>query len=104
MPTRSRRRRDLLVGGQRQDAGSQPVGPDGVLVLTYNRTLSSVTKSLIEELVGPLPENLEVMTLHQFMTRVLLNGSPTAEHYEKLGRRVPETLHEQLAELEKRLG
>ena len=27
-----------------------------------------------------------------------------AEHYEKLGRRVPETLHEQLAKLEKRLG
>ena len=27
-----------------------------------------------------------------------------AEHYENLGRRVPETLHEQLAKLEKRLG
>ena len=42
-----------------------------VLVLTYNRTLSSVTKSLIEELIGPLPQNLEVMTLYQFMARIL---------------------------------
>ena len=46
-----------------------------VLVLTYNRTLSSVTKSLIEELIGPLPENLEVITLHQFMARALKGRS-----------------------------
>jgi mRNA-degrading endonuclease YafQ of YafQ-DinJ toxin-antitoxin module len=42
-----------------------------VLVLTYNRTLSSVTKSLIEELIGPLPKNLQVVTLYQFLMRIL---------------------------------
>lgn len=46
-----------------------------VLVLTYNRTLSSVTKSLIEELIGPLPANLSVMTLHQCMTSFLRRRS-----------------------------
>jgi superfamily I DNA/RNA helicase/mRNA-degrading endonuclease YafQ of YafQ-DinJ toxin-antitoxin module len=42
-----------------------------VLVLTYNRTLSSVTKSLLEELIGPLPGNLQVATLYQFLSKIL---------------------------------
>jgi superfamily I DNA/RNA helicase len=42
-----------------------------VLVLTFNRTLSSVTKALIEELIGPLPRNLHVMTLHRLMHQFL---------------------------------
>jgi superfamily I DNA/RNA helicase/mRNA-degrading endonuclease YafQ of YafQ-DinJ toxin-antitoxin module len=42
-----------------------------VLVLTYNRTLSSITKALIEELIGPLPKNLQVMTLHSLMGHLL---------------------------------
>lgn len=31
-----------------------------VLLLTYTKTLSSVNKTLIEELIGPLPDNLKV--------------------------------------------
>lgn len=46
-----------------------------VLVLTFNRALSSVTKALIEELIGPLPRNLEVMTLHSLMSRFLRTRS-----------------------------
>ncbi len=46
-----------------------------VLVLAFNHTLSSATKSLIEELIGPLPQNLEVMTLHSLMMSVLYNHS-----------------------------
>jgi superfamily I DNA/RNA helicase/mRNA-degrading endonuclease YafQ of YafQ-DinJ toxin-antitoxin module len=42
-----------------------------VLVLTFNHTLSSVTKALIEELIGPLPKNLQVMTLHSLMRQLL---------------------------------
>jgi superfamily I DNA/RNA helicase/mRNA-degrading endonuclease YafQ of YafQ-DinJ toxin-antitoxin module len=44
-----------------------------VLMLAFNNALSSVTRSLIEELIGPLPENLEVRTLHSLMTRILRN-------------------------------
>ena len=46
-----------------------------VLVLTFNRTLSSVTKALIEELIGPLPKNLQVMTLHSLMIQFLRTRS-----------------------------
>lgn len=42
-----------------------------VLVVTYNHTLASVTKTLIEELIGPLPENLEVKTAHSVMLALL---------------------------------
>jgi superfamily I DNA/RNA helicase/mRNA-degrading endonuclease YafQ of YafQ-DinJ toxin-antitoxin module len=38
-----------------------------VLILTYNHTLASVTKSLVEELIGPLPVNLQVRTLHSLL-------------------------------------
>jgi superfamily I DNA/RNA helicase/mRNA-degrading endonuclease YafQ of YafQ-DinJ toxin-antitoxin module len=44
-----------------------------VLVVTFNSTLASATKTLIEELVGPLPVNLEVKTFHQ-ITGALLNS------------------------------
>jgi superfamily I DNA/RNA helicase/mRNA-degrading endonuclease YafQ of YafQ-DinJ toxin-antitoxin module len=46
-----------------------------VLVLTYSTTLSSVTKSLIEELIGPLPINLKVTTIHSLMSRLLRSRS-----------------------------
>jgi len=42
-----------------------------VLMLTFSHTLSSVTKALIEELIGPVPQNLEVMTLHSMMIGIL---------------------------------
>ena len=38
-----------------------------VLILTYNHTLASVTRSLVEELIGPLPVNLQVKTLHSLL-------------------------------------
>ncbi len=42
-----------------------------VLVVTYNKMLASVTKKLIEELIGPLPANLEVKTAHSVMGSLL---------------------------------
>jgi superfamily I DNA/RNA helicase/mRNA-degrading endonuclease YafQ of YafQ-DinJ toxin-antitoxin module len=36
---------------------------DKVLFLTFNRTLASVARSLIQELIGPLPKNLTVVHL-----------------------------------------
>jgi len=38
-----------------------------VMILTYNHTLASITKSLVEELIGPLPGNLHVKTLHSLI-------------------------------------
>lgn len=66
-----------------------------VLVLTYNRTLSSVTKSLIEELIGPLPKNLEVITLYQFLARMLHGRSnPFKIDDEECSRALNEALTE----------
>lgn len=42
-----------------------------VLVVTYNSTLAAVTKTLIEELIGPLPKNLEVKTASSVMGSLL---------------------------------
>jgi superfamily I DNA/RNA helicase/mRNA-degrading endonuclease YafQ of YafQ-DinJ toxin-antitoxin module len=42
-----------------------------VLVVTYNKTLADVTRTLIEELIGPLPRNLEVRTAHSVMHSLL---------------------------------
>lgn len=42
-----------------------------VLLVTYSRTLTQVTKRLIEEMIGPLPANLEVRTAHSVMLAVL---------------------------------
>lgn len=71
-----------------------------VLVLTYNRTLSSVTKSLIEELIGPLPANLSVMTLHQCMTSFLRRRSVRLNVNDESAS----LLNEALAEVRRRLS
>ncbi|MGH2479488.1 MAG: 3'-5' exonuclease, partial [Ktedonobacteraceae bacterium] len=42
-----------------------------VLVVTFNRTLASATKTLVEELIGPLPVNLTVSTAHSIMSSLL---------------------------------
>lgn len=42
-----------------------------VLLVTFNNTLSRVTQTLVEELIGPVPENLEINTLHSVMMRLL---------------------------------
>lgn len=42
-----------------------------VLVVTYGKTLTSVTKTLIEELIGPLPVNLAVRTVDSVMLSLL---------------------------------
>ena len=42
-----------------------------VLLLTYTRTLNGVNKTLIEELIGPLPENLEVNTFFNWLVEYL---------------------------------
>jgi superfamily I DNA/RNA helicase len=42
-----------------------------VLVVTYNRRLASAMKRLIEELIGPLPANLEVRTASSVMGSIL---------------------------------
>lgn len=42
-----------------------------VLLVTYGHTLTRVTKRLIEEIIGPLPANLEVKTAHSIMLAVL---------------------------------
>ncbi|HEY3993773.1 MAG TPA: 3'-5' exonuclease [Ktedonobacteraceae bacterium] len=42
-----------------------------VLIVTYNRTLAAVTTTLIEELIGPLPDNLEVRTVHSMLVELL---------------------------------
>ena len=46
-----------------------------VIVVTFSHTLASVTRSLIEELIGPLPQNLEVLTLHSLMIGILNSHS-----------------------------
>lgn len=65
-----------------------------VLVLTYNRTLSSVTKSLIEELIGPLPTNLSIMTLHQWMAGFLRRRSVRLNVSDDSSRLLDEALTE----------
>lgn len=42
-----------------------------VVLLTYNRTLNAVTRSLIESLIGPLPENLEVVNIDRWIANFL---------------------------------
>jgi len=67
-----------------------------VLVLTYNHTLASVTKSLIEELIGPLPGNVHVRTLHSLMGTFLhqrASGVSIAES-KMLRKTLQDALHE----------
>lgn len=42
-----------------------------VIVLTFNKTLAAVTRSLIVELIGPLPGNLDVLHLDLWVQRLL---------------------------------
>src|SRR5260370_24752973 len=42
-----------------------------VLVVTFNSTLASATKTLVEELIGPLPANVVVKTAHSIMASLL---------------------------------
>lgn len=42
-----------------------------VLLLTYTRTLNGVNKTLIEELIGPLPDNLEVDRVYNWLVEYL---------------------------------
>lgn len=42
-----------------------------VLLLTFTRTLNGVNKTLIEELIGPLPDNLEVKTFFNWLADYL---------------------------------
>jgi len=41
------------------------------IFLTFNRTLSAAAKTLIEELIGPIPENLEVINMDSWIARFL---------------------------------
>lgn len=68
-----------------------------VLVVTYNSTLASVTKTLIEELIGPLPDNLEVKTAHSVMTSLL--GSRFHRPGDSQLQRARQYLHEAIAEV-----
>ena len=47
-----------------------------VLVLTFNPILAAATKSLIEELIGPLPANLEVMHVQELVRKLLAEYMP----------------------------
>lgn len=47
-----------------------------VLVLTFNPVLAATTKSLIEELIGPLPANLAVMHVQELMRLLLAEFLP----------------------------
>lgn len=42
-----------------------------VLLLTFSRTLNAVTRTLIESLIGPLPENLEVVNIDRWIGQFL---------------------------------
>jgi superfamily I DNA/RNA helicase/mRNA-degrading endonuclease RelE of RelBE toxin-antitoxin system len=54
-----------------------------VLVVTFNSTLASATRTLIEELIGPLPANLEVKTFHQVVGSLLLSRFHLAKGEQK---------------------
>ena len=44
---------------------------DRVIFLTFNKTLARVARTLIQELIGPLPDNLHVVNLDAFLVRFL---------------------------------
>ncbi len=67
-----------------------------VLVVTFNATLASATKTLIEEMIGPLPTNLEVKTLHQLMEDILTTRLHIPEDAES---RIQQFLREALQEV-----
>ncbi len=47
-----------------------------VLMLTFNPILASTTRALIQELIGPLPANLEVMHVQELQRKVLKERMP----------------------------
>ena len=47
-----------------------------VLMLTFNPILASTTRSLIEELIDPLPANLEVMHVQELQRKLLAERMP----------------------------
>lgn len=47
-----------------------------VLMLTFNPILASTTRSLIQELIGPLPANLEVMPVQELQRKLLKERMP----------------------------
>ena len=49
-----------------------------VLMLTFNPILASTTRSLIQELIGPLPANLEVMHVQELQRKLLKERMPAA--------------------------
>ncbi|HOD03930.1 MAG TPA: ATP-dependent helicase [Anaerolineaceae bacterium] len=44
---------------------------ESVIFLTFNKTLARVARRLIEELIGPLPDNLEVTNIDALLVRLL---------------------------------
>ena len=57
-----------------------------VLMLTFNPILASTTRdSLIQELIGPLPANLEVMHVQELQRKVL-QGTHTCNGYQGRAR------------------
>lgn len=44
---------------------------ESVIFLTFNKTLARVAKRLIEELIGPLPDNLEVINIDALLVGLL---------------------------------
>jgi superfamily I DNA/RNA helicase/mRNA-degrading endonuclease YafQ of YafQ-DinJ toxin-antitoxin module len=70
-----------------------------VLMLAYNKTLQTVTKTLIEELIGPMPENLEVRTLDSVKIEILRNRH--IYHNISQEKALREYLHEALNEVKK---
>ncbi len=70
-----------------------------VLVLTYNSTLSSITRSLIEELIGPLPRNLQVRTHHSLMMEFLRKRSSAPNLSEKDDKTISTFLQDAVTEI-----
>ncbi len=71
-----------------------------VLLLTFTRTLTSVNKTLIEELIGPLPDNLQVDRIMNWLVEYLkqeqgfqadiVDGAPQSELLENALHRARE--------------
>ena len=70
-----------------------------VLVLTYNSTLSSITRSLIEELIGPMPRNLQVRTHHSLMMEFLRRRSSAPNLSEKDDKTISTFLQDAVTEI-----
>lgn len=73
-----------------------------VLVVTFNKTLASVTRSLIEELIGPLPKELVVTHLHSLMMALLRRRSLHLNLDTKEQQLAPRLLEEALHEVRRR--